>query len=409
MKKLNPAKFIFGFLGLSTFASLVGTVSGTLAWYAYSARAAVSYSGTSVSSALQLKIGLASINEIPHAHNALGDHFFDVMHLEEEKYHNDEDNNDYFCYFANVGVGLDPEILEYYLKNTGYSPDSMMPVTTGYFDPDDPTCEFSLKKSPTILHHQQDIPSETENYMKFSFIFKAVKTDLSGDTDEEIYADPGDKIWLVDAATHPHNKSRDGDVFKSVRAFIDRHNDIGKDFIVNPMAQTSGETKVGGVLDLTNDQYFDYEYQNDLSSVGEIMYGEWYEYSGISDTPYAGPDEFVDLNGSGNSEHGTCFTSRHREGVKYYENLNNCRFKTAKYECVDAIRPDRHPITGEMRNFDDSKPTHVCETGDAAHNYIAHFDMYLWLEGWDYNAVDDFQMHQFDFGLTFEINKIQYE
>ena len=44
MKKLNPAKFIFGFLGLSTFASLVGTVSGTLAWYAYSARAAVSYS-----------------------------------------------------------------------------------------------------------------------------------------------------------------------------------------------------------------------------------------------------------------------------------------------------------------------------------------------------------------------------
>ena len=60
MKKSKPAKLLLGVLGLATFASLVGTVSGTLAWYAYSTRATVSYSGTSVNNTVQLQIGIAS-------------------------------------------------------------------------------------------------------------------------------------------------------------------------------------------------------------------------------------------------------------------------------------------------------------------------------------------------------------
>ena len=64
MKKSNPAKLIFSFLGLATFASLVGTVSGTLAWYTYSTRATVSYSGTSVSNTVQLQIGIASHTKV---------------------------------------------------------------------------------------------------------------------------------------------------------------------------------------------------------------------------------------------------------------------------------------------------------------------------------------------------------
>ena len=60
MKKSKPAKLLLGVLGLATFASLVGTVSGTLAWYAYSTRATISYSGTSVNNTVQLQIGIAS-------------------------------------------------------------------------------------------------------------------------------------------------------------------------------------------------------------------------------------------------------------------------------------------------------------------------------------------------------------
>ena len=60
MKKSKSTKLLFGFLGIATFASLVGTVSGTLAWYSYSTRATLSYSGTSVNNTVQLQIGLAS-------------------------------------------------------------------------------------------------------------------------------------------------------------------------------------------------------------------------------------------------------------------------------------------------------------------------------------------------------------
>ena len=397
MKKLNPAKFVFAFLGLSTFASLIGTVSGTLAWYAYSTRASLSYSGTSVSSALQLQIGLASKIRMPALNNnKLNKKFWSVMKEDQDMYHNDEDGEDYYCYFADVGVGLDHEVLEYYLSVTGYAADCMMPITSGYYDPDDPNCEFELYKSPSALHYTQDIVSEHENYLKFSFIFRAYKGNTS---DTNVYADPGDEIWLVDAVSHPYTV-QDGNVYKAMRIFVDRHDDIGKDFIISPMSETSGKTNVGGILDLTNDQYYDYD------GYGEILYGDYEVDSGKSTTGYAGPDVFQDIYGLNELDNPSCITSKHRHGVKYYENLNGCTFKTASYLCMDDVRPDRHPVTGVMSNVDDSKPTHVCVTGDAAHNYIGHVDLKLWLEGWDFNAVDDFQMHKFDFGLTFEINKI---
>ena len=408
MKKLNPAKFIFGFLGLSTFASLVGTVSGTLAWYAYSARALVSYSGTSVSSALQLQIGLASLNRIAkNPGNPLSDRFWEVMHEEDFTYHNDENGEDYYCYFADIGVGLDPEVLQYYGKNNGYASDAMMPITSGYYDPDDPNCTFGLYKSPNALHHTQDIVSEKENYINLNFIFRAYKANASG---EDIYADPGDKIWLVDAVSHP-NSLRDGEVYKSIRLFVDRLDSVGGDFIVSPMSATSGETKVGGILDLTNDQYYDYEYRNDIADFGEVLYGDYVIDSGISPNRYNGADVFHDVYDLFESDdpatfEQSCFTSKHRNGIRYYENLDGCTFKSASYLCMDDVRPDRNPVTGEMRNFDDRNPTHVCVTGDANHHNVGFVNMTLWLEGWDFHAIDDYQMHKFDFGLTFEINKI---
>ena len=423
MKKLNPAKFIFGFLGLSTFASLVGTISGTLAWYAYSARAAVSYSGTSVSSALQLKIGLASINRIPVENNALSNSFWEVMHevkvdesdpnSEPYKYIHPETNQEYYCYFADVGVGLDPQILQYHAKINGYAADAMMPITSGFYDlEEDPNCEFNLYKSPSALHHKQDIESEHENYMKLPFIFQALKTNVSANaTAEEKYSEPGNEIWLVDAVSHP-NSIKDGEVYKAIRVFVDRFDSIGDDFIISPMSPTSGKTNVGGILDLTNDQYYDYDFRSDIQDYGEVLYGDYVIDSGLTDTGYDGPDDFQDIYRIFDpSYHVTtndqsCFVSKHREGIRYYDTLEHCTFKKAAYLCMDDVRPDRHPVTGAMKNFNDEKPTHVCVTGDAEHNYIGFTDLTLWLEGWDFHAIDDFQMHKFDFGLTFEINKI---
>ena len=73
---------------------------------------------------------------------------------------------------------------------------------------------------------------------------------------------------------------------------------------------------------------------------------------------------------------------------------------------MDDVRPDRHPITGMMYNHDESKPTHVCVTGDAEHGHIGSVDLYLWLEGWDHEVVDRAVSHKFTLGLQFQIDLI---
>ena len=58
MGKLKLKSFIPVGVGLLTFATLVGSISGSLAWWAYSTRVSVSYQGTSVNTSEQLQIGL---------------------------------------------------------------------------------------------------------------------------------------------------------------------------------------------------------------------------------------------------------------------------------------------------------------------------------------------------------------
>ena len=70
MKKISPLKTAITILGLSTALSLVGSISGTIAWYAYTTRALVSYTGTSVQSTTQLQIGIKSDIPINFTTNA---------------------------------------------------------------------------------------------------------------------------------------------------------------------------------------------------------------------------------------------------------------------------------------------------------------------------------------------------
>ncbi len=152
MKKNNHAKLLFAFLGIATFASLVGTVSGSLAWYAYSARASLSYSGTSVTNTVQLQIGIASSQKVMSVeeireeneqyialHPEITSEEIANLDLIEEQFVDfwnvmvetkwDNDNNYY--YFAPVGSGLESAAINAYLRSGGYATNSLVPVTSG--------------------------------------------------------------------------------------------------------------------------------------------------------------------------------------------------------------------------------------------------------------------------------------
>ena len=406
MKKLNTAKALFGFLGLATFASLIGTISGTLAWYSYTTRTTISYSGTSIENTVQLQIGIASESQMPHIDgDADNEEFWATM--TETKY----DDDSTFYYFAPMGVGLSSEVINAYLSVNGYGTNMLKPVTSGYYDPTDAGCNFSLKKAPNSSHYRPDIPAPKADYVELPLVFRASKSKTNA---EDFVA--GQELWLTDAKAVASSDG-DGDVYKAMRIFFDRKDsDYATDFIINPNAKNdaAGETKVGGLLDLTYDKYYDFD-EN-----GEVIYGEWDEtilsdpHSVISGSGYVVPggqeNQVLDINGSGKTivglDNADTYCARHNPGTKYYENLDAIPFKTAKYESLGSIRPVRNNNTGAMSNADPAHPTSVCKTGTSAEHFIGRVDATIWLEGWDFSVVDEEIAHAFDLGLTFEINKI---
>ena len=400
MKKLNTAKTLFGFLGLATFASLVGTVSGTLAWYSYTTRATVSYSGTSIANTVQLQIGIASETKMPViSGDADNEEFWSVM--EETQFEGDST----FYYFAPMGIGLSSRLINAYLGVSGYGTNYIRPVTSGSYNPEDVGSQLSLKKSPNSEHYLHDVTAPREDYLKLPLVFRASKSKTGTDD----FA-PNQELWLTDAKVVASSSS-DGEVYKAMRVFFDRKDSYDTDFILNPNApgNAAGETKVGGLLDLTSDGYYDF------NDEGEIIYGEW-DTDALADphtlisptgyvVPSGQPNPVLDLNGTGANELNT-YCARHNPGTKYYDSLNSIPFKTAKFESLDSIKPARNVNNGTMSNVDPLHPTSVCKTGSSAENYIGRLDITIWIEGWDYSVVDEEIAHAFDLGLTFELNKI---
>ena len=378
MKKSKPTKLLLGFLGIATFASLVGTVSGTLAWYAYSTRATLSYSGTSVNNTAQLQIGIASEVEIS---TYTPDEMSEVTYTGDPLHY----------YFAPVGSGLTSELISKYLESTGHPTNYLCPVTSGSYKRGD---VFGLKASPNSANYAPTSSAENRHYIKLPFVFRVIRSNTV--TANDFVANQ--ELWLTDIQVRASSVD-DGNIYKAMRMYVDRPSYYENDFIINPSANDKGETAVGGLLNISKDDYYDY------NDDGEIIYGEYETIGGLSSTGYTGPDEVVDLNGTGRDDV-TTFTAKHRPGVNYYDNYNNCVFKTAEYESLSTIAPFRDLMTGVLSNKDSAHPTSVCKTADSSDHFLARVNFTIYLEGWDHSAIDEELEHMFDLGLTFEINKL---
>ena len=409
MKKSNQKGILFGFLAVATMASVMGTISGTLAWYAYATRATVSYSGTSVNNTVQVQIGLASdieiaLNEFPEGTEVL---------------HKQFDGDPTHYYFAPVGLGLTSDIISTYLGKAGYGSNSLAPITTGSyveFDPNDPSSvnpAFELKESPKDDAHFNTRSANHKYYAQIPFVFRVLN---SNNPDSESFIE-GQQLWLTDAQVRASevfdedgiNVNEGSEIHKAIRMYIDRDATMGYayDYILNPSATAHGQTKVGGVLDLTRDGYFDFD--NDGK---EIIYGEYDEDAAAGQISADGYNDqaepLIDINGSGVEDKNTTFTAKHYQNVNYYtqNGLNNCGIKTADYKCLSDIVPERDEESGAFINVDPNDPLSVCKTAGSEDNYLARLNMTVYLEGWDFSVVDEELEHYFDLGLTFEINRV---
>ena len=399
MRRPNSTNLLLGFLGLCTILSIGGAVSSTLAWYAYASRAALMYSGTSVFDNGQLQIGVKSEIEIPDLVTA---------GMEEETVGN------HYYYFAPAGEGLSSEYLQTYLAARNYAGVELHPVTSGQFDASNPLYNTHVLLTPP----NSEVPhpnatynrASTKDYSHITFAFKVFSSDNEG---HKIFAE-GRELWLTYVKTRASQTSF-GNVSNSLRMYIHRDESVygaNNGFLFNPSSKENGETKVGGLLNLGYDEYYDF---NDN---GEIIYGD-YSISGNNGGIIDGPctdDSIVDINDKWdwetkeNTEQNRkdfidTFTAAHSPyAPKYYEDLDDIDIKTAKYVGTDYVVQTKDS-NGTLSNPEGRK-TSVCITGGSSVNYIGEFDATIYLEGWDFCVTDEEQSHQFDFQLRFETNKV---
>ena len=385
MKKFNPLKLIFGLLAVLTLMSTTGAITGTLAWYAYVTRATLSYSGTSVNNTVQLQVGICSDHQVTGMPSG----------VTEKQYEGDER----YYYYAKPGQGLNSSIIIAYLETTNYATNSLQPVTSGSYTKGG---AFALHKSPDENTHDHSVAAPESNYLVLPLVFRVLQSDTPAEDDYVA----GSELWLTDAtAKASGGEATDGIVYKALRTYVDRDDSVygaGCDFILNPSDEdndaTPNNTIVGGLLDISGDDYFD------VQGGEEIMFGEYTSIGGLSADGYDGEDVLYDINGTGITDRRTTFTAKHYQGIKYYENLNSCVFKTAEYETLTTIAPVKD--ASGLSNADPTHPTSLCTTADVGDHYLGRVNFTVYLEGWDHAVIDEEKDHRFDLGFKFEINRV---
>ena len=463
MKKLSGAKVAFVMFSAMTVACVSGSIGGTLAWYAYSTRALVSYSGTSVNETALLEIGICS--DVPLT--GMPSSISSVTYAGDSNYY----------YFSKAGSALTYEAIEKYLSKKGYATNELEPTTSGSYATGMDNSEFVLKHAPNERVYDHSVEAFKRHYASIPLVFR-----IESENPGTYLADQ--ELWLTKAVARA--SSAGGDVYKALRVFVDRdaytygawkvtsydvmdlshapdanygheycidtaHNNMYKydsehdswdliksnidikesepdvnnynpgdyylerqpgpvyvlhekassDFIFNPSAENKGSTRVGGVLNIARDDYFDYDVN------GEILYGE-YDASALnllSASGYAGADAVVDVNGVGSNTAST-FVAKHNPNTKYYSNLasHDNLFKHAEYESISSLAP-RRGNRDHLENFDPNNPTSVCKTRAEDH-YLGRVNLTVYLEGWDFSVVDKEISHGFDLGLSFEMSNL---
>lgn len=467
MKKAKIASKIVPFaIGMVTVAAFVGSISGSLAWWAYSTRVSASYQGTSVSTSEQLQIGLKL--ETARFSDSEVQELIDLG-LEEDT---TLASSEYRYIFSKAGGGLPADTIATYLINEGhYAYDELMPITTREFKngpisydayrvedegvvkmmssswttltevstlPTDPNegdayvlsdkvkvwngsewieknilgsvassselpaaGEFKLYETLMSGTQVNATPALTSKYVKVPFVFRILKLNSVGVDDK--YAD-GRDIYLSKVNVEAHASNPNSKVAESLRLYFDNGSDSNKIIVNAGDTHTTNvadmKTYVAGVLDLDNDEVYDY------INGKELIYGDWTGDPVNAFLPSGAPTELANINNVADvsdmsliDENHNTFLSTHGMGHTCYSDYAGVNRGYAEYRTLNSIKPDdsKAKLSGGVP---------LCTTSAAAGNYLAELETTIWLEGWDHAVVDKAISHKFNLGLQFQIDLI---
>ena len=252
--KINKAKLLVGTLAIVATAATVGSISGTVAWFQYSTRSTVSYTGASAHCSENLQIR--------------------IRHSTDEKYpwQSDLTASDISKYLTNATTDTTPGIGRSNATN-------LRPVTTGQFD-------VSTTKVPDLADlHKSPIyqiwstsnwqAATNEDYVVIPLELRVL--DVNGKTSAETLARKIyiSNITLQAASDNPSGKE---DISSALRVGISAGNLTSSVTTLTKyttFSKSGGAVNVAGKLDLNKDGYADKDGNYDWDTRNEQFYGDY--------------------------------------------------------------------------------------------------------------------------------------
>ena len=415
MKKFGLNKLVPVGIGLLTFAGFVGSISGSLAWWAYSTRVTAFYQGTSVTTSEQLQIGLkiskanaAKAEEIVTALIPFG--VTEDTHIADASYR---------YVFAKAGGGLSADAIKKYLETEGaYATDELVPTTSRTYTEGS---ALTIYKSLLAGRADNETVADTGEYVRIPFVFRILKLNAAGSDDD--FAE-GRYIYLSKVVAEASSSTGgESDVHKGLRIHFDNGTPAER-FIVNVGDEREWDedwtterknseianmyTPVAGVLDLDSNGYYDF------ANGSEIIYGV---YSGTATNTHVqgggdptGLDDVNNVYGDvtdpsekaallADDENASTFLAKHLTGQNCYYGYEGLTLGKAYYRTVNSIKPnDSQAVLSGGRV--------LCTTADSGGKYLAELTTTIWLEGWDHAIIDKAVSHKFNLGLQFQIDLV---
>ena len=380
-------KITLGIIGGSvlTVLALVGSTAGTLSWYAYSRNVSFSYMGTSVQKSILLNMGI-----VDNAGYIKADKIqqYDLVR---------ETHDGRSIVFTQSTKGLDINVIRAYLESSPNAVDMLFPVTSQNrsLASDD---NLTIYKSPDYGDDVLMENTDPSAYVVLPFAFRIADENSESISDKE--------VWLTDAVVEAEKEH----IEQAVRVFV--HNESSqRKFLMKPAEkdEKTGFNKVGGLLDLDGDGYYDY---NKLTGY-EYYYGEFTGTKTWGELP--DPDTYVEDYENANgvvpippatSLEPSTFYAKHSAHTRHVD-LSQLTPQEVEYYTLKSVKPATKE-NGEYYVKDDEEDgidIGIPIASTSSSSGIGYATFTIFIEGWDHTVVDKAAGYSFNLGLRFEINR----
>ena len=287
-----------------------------------------------------------------------------------------------------------------------------IPLTTAH------SSTWTSQKLDSPIFYDESGSSEVEHYTTYAASdngYYSRKFYLLGDDDLWITIDPSKTYISISEKDDEHNAKYAEDLHKYYASMNDEHYEKYKQYsedelhellnnvvkamrfsilikdvdeysytIIDPHYEE--ETLMGGLLDNSVDDYYDYYVKENTDERFERVYGE---YSGeiVYDEPLAQDSEFKDPD-----EPASAFNARHKEGVKPVNFQKSKEEKGFEFKKEGAIN---------LEDFNSGVPFHFPVYMDKPKEVVIS----LYIEGWDLDSVNYTMGAAFSAGLGFKIER----